>query len=132
MLEPQDEGRARRRPHTQLATAAYVEVDLVRELEQLQQEPEWAAGQNAKTLVKHDQLRVVLTALRARVRIPEHKADGQISIQTIRGQIRVRAEGRTFDLAIGTLLTLDRGVRHDVEAIEDSAFLLTIAWPRHN
>jgi len=27
------------------------------------------------------------------------------------------------------LLALDRGILHDVEALEDSAFLLTIAWP---
>lgn len=132
MSEPQDEGRARRRPHAQPVAAPYLEIDLVRELEQLQQEPEWAAGQNAKTLVKQDDLRVVLTALRPRVRIPEHQTDGQISIQTIRGRILVRAEGRTFDLPVGTLLTLDRGVRHDVEAVEESAFLLTIAWPRQS
>jgi len=27
------------------------------------------------------------------------------------------------------LLALDRGIAHDVEAFEDSALLLTIAWP---
>ena len=102
----------------------------MRELEQLRQEPEWSTGQNAKTLVKHDELRVVLTALKAHMRIPEHQTDGQISIQTIRGRILIRAEGRTFDLPVGTFLALDRGVRHDVEGVEDSAFLLTIARPR--
>jgi hypothetical protein len=28
------------------------------------------------------------------------------------------------------LLVMDCGVLHDVEAMEESAFLLTIAWPR--
>ena len=37
--------------------------------------------------------------------------------------------GRTFDLPAGTLLTLDQNLPHDVEALEESAFLLTIAWP---
>jgi hypothetical protein len=41
----------------------------------------------------------------------------------------MRALGRTFDLPAGSLLALDRGLPHDVEALEDSAFLLTIAWP---
>jgi hypothetical protein len=41
----------------------------------------------------------------------------------------VRAEGRTFDLPTGRLLALDHGLPHDVEALEESAFLLTIAWP---
>jgi quercetin dioxygenase-like cupin family protein len=44
----------------------------------------------------------------------------------------VRAQGRTFDLPAGSLLALDQGIPHDVEALEESAFLLTIAWPgRH-
>jgi len=33
------------------------------------------------------------------------------------------------DLTPGQLLALDRSIKHDVEAREDSAFLLTIAWP---
>jgi hypothetical protein len=43
--------------------------------------------------------------------------------------ILVRAEGRTFDLPAGTLLALDQNLPHDVEALEESAFLITIAWP---
>jgi quercetin dioxygenase-like cupin family protein len=41
----------------------------------------------------------------------------------------MHVQDRTFDLPQGNLLALDRGVAHDVEALEDSAFLLTIAWP---
>jgi quercetin dioxygenase-like cupin family protein len=108
---------------------AYLEFDLAREIEQLHQEPEWADGQNAKTLVKYDDLRVVLTALRAHAHIPGHQTEGRISIQTVSGHLQVRAQGRTFDLPMGALLALDRGLLHDVQALEDSALLLTIAWP---
>jgi hypothetical protein len=45
------------------------------------------------------------------------------------GHILVRADGRTFDLPGGALLALDRSLPHEVEAVEDSAFVLTIAWP---
>ena len=130
MSDLHDEVPGRRRPHSQPPAAPYQEIDLVSELEQLQREAAWTTGQNAKTLVKQDALRVVLTALKAHVRIPEHQTDGQISIHAIRGRMLVRADGRTFDLSAGTLLALDRGVRHDIEALEDSAFLLTIAWSR--
>ena len=34
----------------------------------------------------------------------------------------------TLDLNEGKLLTLAPGMKHDVEAREDCAFLLTIAW----
>lgn len=118
-----------RRPHPQAMAAPYLEFDLASELQQLRNEPEWQTGQNAKTLVKYDNLRVVLIALKARARVPGHQTEGRISIQTIEGQIHVRAEGRTFYLPAGNLLALDRGLPHDVEAVQDSAFLLTIAWP---
>jgi hypothetical protein len=35
----------------------------------------WSSGQNAKTLVKYDDFRVVLTALRARARLPGHQTE---------------------------------------------------------
>ena len=118
-----------RRPHSPPMAAAFLEFDLTRELEQLHGEPEWSSGQNAKTLVKYDDFRVVLTALKAHARLPEHQTKGRISIQTIAGHILVRAQGRTFDLPTGTLLALDRNLPHDVEALHDSAFLITIVWP---
>jgi quercetin dioxygenase-like cupin family protein len=121
-----------RRPHAPPMAAPFLEFDLKRELEQLHNEPGWGTGQNARTLVKYDDFRVVLTALRARARLPGHQTEGRISIQTVVGHIQVRAQGRTFDLPAGSLLALDQGIPHDVEALEESAFLLTIAWPgRH-
>ena len=119
-----------RRPHPQSMTAPYLEFDIERELEQLHREVAWKSGQNAKTLVKYDGLRVVLIALQAHSRIPGHHTEGQISVQTIVGHIQVHAQGRSFELRSGGLLALDQGVPHDVEAFEESAFLLTIAWPR--
>lgn len=129
MAETHDTQNQYRRPHPQSLAAPYLEFDLAREVEQLHSEPEWETGQNAKTLVKYDDFRIVLTGLRSGGRIPTHQTEGRISIHTVRGHIQVRAEGRTFDLPAGRVLTLDRGLRHDVEALEDSAFLLTIAWP---
>jgi len=109
--------------------SAYLEFDLTREIEQLHHEPAWSSGQNAKTLVKYDDFRVVLTALKARAHLPGHQTEGRISIHTVAGHIQVRAQGRTFELPVGSLLTLDRNLPHDVEALKESAFLLTIAWP---
>jgi quercetin dioxygenase-like cupin family protein len=122
----------RRRPHPQPMGTPFREFDLSGELEQLAREPQPIGGQNAKTLVKYDDLRIVLIALRADARIPGHQAEGRISVHTIRGHIRIRAIQRTFDLPAGSLLALDRGLPHDVEALEDSALLLTIAWPGRN
>jgi len=106
-----------------------LEFDLPAEIDRLRAETTWKKGQNAKTLVKYDDFRVVLTALQAAARMPEHKTEGRISVHVLSGHIHIRAAGRTFSLRSGSLLTLDHGVPHDVEALEESAFLLTIAWP---
>ena len=53
----------------------------------------------------------------------------RISIHVVAGHLKVRAQERTFDLPAGRLLALDQRLAHDAEALEESAFLLTIAWP---
>ena len=106
-----------------------MEFDLAAEVHRLQGETTWSAGQNARTLVKYDDLRVVLTALKAKEHLPEHKTEGRISIHVLSGHLQVKALGRTFSLRAGGLLALDRAMPHDVTALEDSAFMITIAWP---
>jgi quercetin dioxygenase-like cupin family protein len=64
--------------------------------------------------------------------MPEHKTDGRISFHVLSGHIRLNALGRTFDLLPGSLLALDQRVPHAIEALQESAFLLTIAWPGRN
>jgi quercetin dioxygenase-like cupin family protein len=103
--------------------------DLNAEIEGLRKENAWQGGRNSKTLVKHTDFRVVLTVLKAGARLHEHKAAGRISVQAVAGHIQMHVEEKVFDLPAGHLLALERAIPHDVEALEDSAFLLTIAWP---
>jgi quercetin dioxygenase-like cupin family protein len=103
--------------------------DLGAEIERLRGEDAWQGGRNSKTLVKHSDFRVVLTVLKRNARLHEHKAAGRISVQTVVGHIRMHVQDRVIDLPAGHLLALERTLPHDVEAVEDSAFLLTIAWP---
>jgi quercetin dioxygenase-like cupin family protein len=103
--------------------------DLNTEIERLRSENAWQAGRNSKTLVKHPDFRVVLTVLKCNTRLHEHKAAGRISVQAVAGHIRMNVQDQVFDLPAGHLLALERALPHDVEALEDSAFLLTIAWP---
>ena len=107
----------------------FLEFDLNAQIEQLKHEPAWQNGRNAKTIVKYPDFRIVLMLMKANTRIEEHHADGRISVQTIAGHIRMRVTEKDFDLPVGHLLALDHEVRHDVEALEDSAFLLTITRP---
>ena len=124
---PQHEPHAR--PHAGPMAAPFLEFDLPAEIHRLQAETTWSTGHNARTLVKYDDLRVVLIALRANARMPEHKTDARLSVHLLSGHLQVKAAGRTFSLRPGGLLALDQGLAHDVEAMEESALLLTIAWP---
>ena len=107
----------------------FLEFDLNDQIQQLKSEPAWQNGRNAMTMVKYPDFRIVLMLMKAETRIEEHHADGRISVQTIAGHIRMHVAGKDIDLPVGHLLALDHGVRHDVEALEDSAVLLTIAQP---
>lgn len=106
-----------------------MEFDLPGEIHRLKAETTWSTGQNARTLVKYDDVRVVLMALQAKVRVPEHKTEGRIAVHVLSGHIQLRASGRTFSLRTGGLLAIDQGVPHELDAVEESAVLLTIAWP---
>ena len=103
--------------------------DLAQQIASLRQEHYWQSGRNSKTIVKHPDFRMVLTAMKANTTIHEHHSAGRISVQTVEGHIQMHAGGKEFDLPAGHLLVLDRAIPHDVVAVEDSAFLLTVAWP---
>ncbi len=99
------------------------------EIKRLREENAWQGGRDSKTLVKNEDCRIVLTVLQSGALLHEHRASGRISVQTLSGHIQMQVEEKTFDLPAGQLLSLDRALPHDVRALEDSAFLLTIVWP---
>jgi quercetin dioxygenase-like cupin family protein len=102
------------------------------EVEQLRQQPSYLNGDpSGRTLVKEPDLRIVLFALRAGARLREHQASGPISIQVLEGSIRLRLPAESVELTAGRLMALESGIRHDLEAIDDSAFLLTIGRTRY-
>lgn len=61
--------------------------------------------------------------------LEKHRTEGRISVQALMGHIRFRTAEQSVELSIGQMVTLERDIPHDVEALSDSAFLLTIAWP---
>ncbi len=118
------------RPMHQVAHSSLT-FDLAAEVEQLRAEEGWRQGmRNAKTLVKEPDLRIVVIVMRQGGRMEEHRAPGCISIQTLTGRLRLQMRDQTIDLPAGHVLMLDPDITHDVEALDESAFLLTIAWPR--
>lgn len=101
--------------------------DLDSELGDLRRQPAYAnLGPSGRTLVKEPDLRIVLIALKAGGQMEEHHASGPISVQVLEGGVRMHLPDGNVELRAGQLLSLQPGIRHDVEAIEDTGFLLTI------
>jgi quercetin dioxygenase-like cupin family protein len=112
---------------TMIADLAYFE--LPREIIESEQCKPWPSGIHARTLYKKHDFRVVLISMEAAAQMKEHHIDGTSSVQMLKGHIRYSTQGQVYDLRAGDLLTLGASIRHEVEAMEESVFLLTISWP---
>lgn len=86
------------------------------------------SGRRAETLIKTDDLRVVLVTMQADAMLQEHLSPGTITIQALTGRFAVGVGDDEMLVDAGSLLTLAAGVSHSVRATEPGAFLLTIAW----
>jgi len=103
-------------------------LDLPAILGNMKKESTWrTAKRNAMTLVKQPIFRVVLVALQAGAEIGAHETDGPIIIQAIEGRLTISVDENEFALGAGQVLILREGLRHAIQAREDSAFLLTLA-----
>lgn len=85
-------------------------------------------GHTARTLVREDDVRIVLIAMKAGAHIAEHHANKTASVHALSGHVRLKLPDGVADVPAGQLLLLERGLQHDVEAVADSSFLLTLGW----
>jgi quercetin dioxygenase-like cupin family protein len=126
-----DEHRASLTRLPQLAETT-IQFNLAKELEQLHHAEAWdqTSGRSSKTLAKYADFRIVLVSMKAKTRMEQHRAEGRISIQCLAGELRIHLPGtQEAEMTAGDFLVLDCGIPHDVEALLESAFLLTICWP---
>jgi quercetin dioxygenase-like cupin family protein len=56
-----------------------------------------------------------------------HTADGIISVQVLEGQMLFNTEWRPVELSKGQMLALHERIPHNVLALEETIFLLTLA-----
>jgi quercetin dioxygenase-like cupin family protein len=119
--------------HTYLRThdlqAEHLLLDLGEALTELHGSSMGGQSRAAITLVKQDGMSVVLSHLHAGGTLQEHAAQGPATVQVLDGRVRVQIGDETLDVPGGRLVAFDSGVRHSVEAIEDSTLLLTILSP---
>ena len=107
-----------------------LEFDLEAGLARLRSEDTWRRnGHNAQTLAKYADVRIVLGCARAGTRISTREPNERITVQCLSGHVRVFAGGKVVDLKAGHLAVADKAMAHDIEAVKDSAFLLSVSRP---
>ena len=105
------------------------QFSLEQEIADAQRHRPWQAGTFSKMLCKQGDMRLVLVCLDEGAKMDEHHADGSVALQVLNGAIRCRAGRQAMELRTRDVMTIRPSIRHSVEALEPSVFLLTIAWP---
>jgi quercetin dioxygenase-like cupin family protein len=90
-----------------------------------------SSGRSAHTVYGgHEHvLRQTLLALRGGSRLDEHQNPGEATLQVLHGRVLLIAGGTRWKGSPGDLITIP-DARHSLEAVEDSAVLLTVAVRR--
>jgi quercetin dioxygenase-like cupin family protein len=89
-------------------------------------------GRTAATIVKVQDLRVVLVVMAAGANLRLRQPEECIVLQVFEGLVRVHLAADTVAAPAGTVLTLGVGALRGVEAILDSAFFVVLPWPIQN
>ena len=92
----------------------------------LAEAPSGARTQRQKTLYRHGPVTVALFLFDRGDAMPQHEAEGVVTVHVLQGRLKVSAEGQSHDLTAGQILVLAPGVRHDVRAEEPTRMLLTV------
>lgn len=96
--------------------------------EQLETARQASSGRSAKTVYGgHEHtLRQTLVALVSGQSLKEHANPGEATVHVLHGRVRLAAGDVSWDGSPGDLLIVPDSV-HSLEALEDSAVLLTVA-----
>jgi quercetin dioxygenase-like cupin family protein len=103
-------------------------LDLPAAILQLKKEAKWVTGRlDAVTLFESDSFRIMLMGMQANAILQSHKAEGPISVQLLEGRINFITDTKQVVLEKEQILVLAAQETHNVIALEDSFFLLSIA-----
>lgn len=121
-----ESGRLRQHPNHRFDAPAHC-LDLAGIASALRAEAHPAvSGHRQITIYKHAQATLVLYVFEQGGEIPDHDAEGVVTIHVLSGRLVVQVGDEDHALAAGQVLALAPCVPHSVRAIETAEMLLTV------
>lgn len=109
--------------------APSVQIDLMEHIRQIKEEVTWKKGdRNSITLFKSEYLRMVLIGLKSGAELKPHSTKAVISVQNLKGEISFITGSEEVLLKAGQMIALHSEIVHNVVAVKESFFLLTLAF----
>ena len=126
MTEQAQGERLRPHPEPRFAAAQH-RFDLAAVAGRLRQECQAGEdGHRQETLYKRGPTTVALFVFGHLTCLSEHRTNGVVVIEVLRGHLQVTAEDQVHDLRVGHLLVLAPNVRNKTVAYEETEMLLTV------
>lgn len=101
-------------------------IDIFGAAKELATEARGRQERKKKTLLDTSDLQAFLLYVKAGGYVPTHQVQGAITVQTLIGKIRMKAEGIEHQMPVGTVLVLGSNIPHDVFGEEESVALVTM------
>lgn len=97
-------------------------------ISQIKSEEAWSrSDRNSLTIFKNDSLCMVIVGLHPEAAMKKHSATGAITVQVLQGDIIFETLNQKSELTRGKMIALPAGIPHQVYAVKESFFLLTLA-----
>jgi quercetin dioxygenase-like cupin family protein len=86
-----------------------------------------SGGRATHAVVSFPNLKLFVVYMPAESVWNEHSTPGRIAVQVLKGRIVMSAGAQRYELTAGKGAAFDSDIKHDVQALEESWFLLTVA-----
>ena len=102
-------------------------IDIASYIKQIKNEKAWDENdRNSITVFKSDKLRILIVALHKKAEMQTERPQNILSIQMIRGKIKLRTDEKTTTVGEEQLLVLRENISYKIEAVKKAVFLLTV------
>ena len=97
-------------------------------ISQIKSEEAWTkSDRNSLTIFKNDFLCMVIIGLQPDAAMKKHSATAALTVQVLQGSLIFETENQKSELTMGKMIVLPAGIPHQVYALKESFFLLTLA-----